>query len=283
MPTPGPLRLLRSAAAGLLAFAGAFYILLCLSFLLIVHVFVATGGEPVLPQAAGLTGFAAVTVPTDDGERLSGWWSPPRPEHGAVLVLLGNGGVQLADMATVFGDLAARGIGVLGIEYRGNRGSTGSPSEAGVVADARGGFDFIRAQAPMARIAVYGQSFGTGVAVALAAECPVAGLVLDSPYASIAGLFERAGTYPLPYRLLLGDPLDSEARIGSLHIPILIVHGTADDHIPVAQARRLFAAAHQPKWMIEVQGAGHGGGYGGGAREPVLAALAEWTTGAPTP
>jgi len=257
------------------------YSVICVLFAIHVQVFVATGGAPVTPEAAGLHGFTAVSVPTDDGERLSGWWSPPRPGRGAVLLLLGNGGVDLSVMAPVLADLAARGLGALGVEYRGNRGSTGVPSEAGVYADARGAYDFIARVEPGAGIAVFGGSFGSGVAVQLACERPVAGLVLDSAYSSILSLLDKPGAFPLPYRLLLGDPLDSISKIGKVKAPLMIVAGTADDRIPLSEPRRLYAAANEPKTLIEVDGAGHGGAYQAGARERVLAALDRWTAGAP--
>ncbi len=270
------------AALILLVLAASSYAGVCAWFAWNAHslVFVATGGNPVAPDAAGLGGFAAVAIATEDGERLVGWWAPPKPGHGAVLLLIGNGGLSLSDMTPLLADLAANGFGVLGIEYRGNAGSTGTPSEAGLRADARAAFDFIHSAAPRAKIAVYGHSFGTGVAVALAHDRPIAGILLNSPYASIARLFERGGL-PIPYALLLGDPFDSAAVIGKLLVPVMILHGTADRSIPIAEARRLYAAAREPKTMIEVEGAGHGGVWVGAARERALAALAAWT--APDP
>jgi hypothetical protein len=97
-------RFFRTAAIAAAVAVGGAYLLLCWLFLLTVQVFVSTGGDPVAPRQAGLSGFAAVSVPTDDGERLSGWWRPPDPGHGAVLVLLGNGGMQLADLVSLFRD-----------------------------------------------------------------------------------------------------------------------------------------------------------------------------------
>jgi fermentation-respiration switch protein FrsA (DUF1100 family) len=57
---------------------------------------------------------------------------------------------------------------------------------------------------------------------------------------------------PLPYRWLLSDQFNSEALIGGIEVPVMILHGTADNNVPVAEARRLFAAARGPKTMIEM-------------------------------
>ena len=265
------------AAAGLLVVAGLAYGGVCAWFT--VHarsfVFLPMARASTAPGAVERDNIAEVWIRTEDGERLYGWWTPPAPGHGAVLILTAKD-VVISDYAGLFRDLAASGFGVLGIDYRGNGASTGSPSEAGLRADARAGFDFIRSAAPQAKIAVYGESLGTGIAVGLAHDRSVVGVLLNSPYASVVRLFEIRGP-PLPYRLIMPDQLDSEALIGSLGVPVLILHGTADDAIPVAEARRLFAAAREPKAMIEVEGAAHGEVWFGATRERALATLHAWT------
>ena len=129
---------------------------------------------------------------------------------------------------------------------------------------------------PRSKVALFGESSGTGVAIALAREQPVAGVLLNAPYASVQRLFEMRGP-PLPYRWLLSDQFNSETLIGGINVPVMILHGTADDQIPINEARRLYAAARVPKTMIEVEGAGHLAAWEGGAREPALKALVAWT------
>jgi uncharacterized protein len=86
---------------------------------------------------------------------------------------------------------------------------------------------------------------------------------------------------PLPYRWLLSDQFNSEALIGDIKVPVMILHGTADNNVPIAEARRLYAAARKPKTMIEIEGAAHLSAWEGGAREPALKALVAWTAPAP--
>jgi fermentation-respiration switch protein FrsA (DUF1100 family) len=150
------------------------------------------------PEAVGLEGFAEVYIATEDGERIVAWWAPPRSGGGVVLFLHGTPWT-LADTVWRPPDLRKSGLGVLAIDYRGYGGSTGSPSEIGLRADARAAFDFIRAAAPESRIAVFGESFGTGIAIAHARERQVAGVLLNAPYASALRLFELRCP-PLPYR-----------------------------------------------------------------------------------
>jgi pimeloyl-ACP methyl ester carboxylesterase len=234
------------------------------------------GGARVAPETVGLEGFAALEIATEDSERIVAWWAAPRSQGGVVLFLHGTP-ATLPDTTWRLFNLRKSGFGVLAIDYRGYGGSTGRPSELGLRADARAAFDFIQAAAPGSRVAVFGESLGTGIAVALARDRPVAGVLLDAPYASVLRLFELRGP-PLPYRMLLEDQFDSEALIGGIGVPLMILHGTADAAVPVAEARRLYAAAHEPKIMIEVEGAGHLAAWEGGAEARALAALAAWTT-----
>lgn len=277
MARGGPARIFAPAAFAVILVVAFGYVGVCLEFAIHERGFVFTKMQrrSVSPQAAGLAGVLEITVDTDDGERLYGWWAPPKPGHGAIVLLTGKG-IVLSDLAGLFGDLARQGFGVIGIDWRGNGASTGQPSEDGLRRDARAAFDYAHKAAPQARIASFGQSLGTWPALALGIDRAVAGIVLDSPYASVVRLFELRG-WPLPYRLLMSDPLDSQALVGQLHAPLLILHGAEDRSIPIAEARRLYAAAHQPKAMIEVGGAGHADVWHGAAREAALAALARWT------
>ena len=131
----------RKPFAGLLSFAlglGYVYVGLCALFWAYEPAFVfrQIARPAIAPEAAGLKGFAQVSVPTEDGARLFGWWRPPDPGRGAIVVLTGTG-VTLEDTAGLLGDLAANGFGVCGIDYRGNGASPGVPSEAAWRADAR--------------------------------------------------------------------------------------------------------------------------------------------------
>ena len=123
---------------------------------------------------------------------------------------------------------------------------------------------------------MFGESFGTGPAVALARDRSVAGVLLNAPYASVRRLFELRGP-PIPYRWLMTDPFDSEALIGRVAAPVLLLHGTDDPAIPVAEARRLYDAAHEPKTIFIADGAGHLNAWEGGGGTLALQALARWT------
>jgi fermentation-respiration switch protein FrsA (DUF1100 family) len=262
---------------GLFVF-GVLYLYLCVTYAIHQREYQYTlGGTRSTPETAAAAGFTEVKIATADGERLDGWWRPPpAAERGVVLFLHGTPGT-VPDQVWRLDQLKQSGLGILAIDWRGYGGSTGDPTELGLRADARAGFDFIRAAAPQSKIAVFGESLGTGPAVALARDRPVAGVLLNAPYASVRRLFELRGL-PIPYRWLMKDPFDSEALVGGVTAPLLILHGTDDPAIPVAEAHRLYDAAHEPKMIFIADGAGHLDAWEGGGERLALEALARWTT-----
>jgi len=196
----------------------------------------------------GLPEAQDVRLTTDDGETLNAWYVPPRGERPVVIYFHGNaGGLNLR--AGRYRWLAADGNGLLAVSYRGYSGSSGRPSEDGLIRDARAAYEFVRARHPGQRIVPFGESLGSGVAVALASERPVAGLILDAPFFSAAEI--GANAYPfVPVRWLMKDPFRSDLRIGRVTAPLLVMHGERDGVVPIASGERLFALANEPKRMV---------------------------------
>src|SRR5688500_16741661 len=123
------------------------------------------------PAAAGLPQAEEVTLETADGERVLAWHVPPRGDKPVVLYFHGNGG-SLRLRVDRFKRLTADGTGLLALSYRGYAGSTGTPTEAGLIEDGRAAYAFAAERYP-GRIVAWGESLGSGVAIALAAERPV--------------------------------------------------------------------------------------------------------------
>lgn len=229
------------------------------------------------PSAKGLTAFSDARIKTPDGETLAAWWAPPPPGAGVVLYLHGQlGSLGSEDyIATRARDLAAAGFGVLVIDYRGYGGSTGQPSEAGLITDARAAYDFVRLSAPEAPIALFGTSLGTGVAVALAAQTREKGLILDSPFSSALHVAEQR--YPwLPASMLMRDTWESAARIAAAESPLLLIHCDTDRTVPFAEGAALFARARDPKTMIVLQGCGHIEIWDQATKDKIIETLRTW-------
>jgi fermentation-respiration switch protein FrsA (DUF1100 family) len=207
------------------------------------------------PAAVGLPQAEEATVPTFDGEQVVLWHVPPRGDKPAVLYFQGNGG-GLDLRANRFRALVADGAGLIALNYRGYGGSSGHPSEAGLLADARAAYGFAAARYSPERIALWGESLGTGVAVALAAERPVARVILESPYTSIADV-AAAIYWFLPVRLLIRDPFRSDLRVGRITAPVLVLHGARDTVVPIGFGERLYAMIQAPKRFVRLPEAGH--------------------------
>ena len=210
----------------------------------------------IAPATAGLSNAQRLHLTTDDGETLLAWYVAPSAGRPIILYFHGNGG-GLDLRAARFNALTATGDGLLAVEYRGYAGSTGSPSEVGLLADGEATYqEAARLGFPADRIVLLGESLGSGVAVALAARHEVRALVLDSPYSSIADL-AAARFWMFPVRWLMSDTFRNDLRIGSVFAPLLIVHGTRDEVIPIRFAEKLFALAHEPKSFLPVEAGGH--------------------------
>jgi uncharacterized protein len=214
------------------------------------------------PQAAGFPEAEEHVLTTADGEKVIVWHVPAKPGHPVVLYFHGNGD-YLAGFFGRFRDLISDGTGIVALSYRGYGGSSGQPSEAGLLQDAAAAYAFTVARYSADRIVVWGFSLGTGVAVALAAEHPVGRLILEAPYTSIADVAAEKFWF-VPVRWLIRDPFHSDARIGQVTAPLLVMHGARDPVIPIAFGERLFALAHQPKQLVRFPEGGHDnlGDYG---------------------
>ncbi len=207
------------------------------------------------PAAAGLAGAEEVLLDTADGERIIVWHVRPHGEKPVLLYFHGNGG-SLSWRAGRFRALTTDGIGLIALSYRGYGGSSGRPTERGLIEDALTAYAFATARYPATRIALWGESLGSGVAVALAAEKPVARLVLESPFTSIADLGAHIYWF-LPVRWLIKDAFHSDLRIGKVRAPVLILHGERDQVVPIAFGERLYARINAAKRFVRFPHGGH--------------------------
>jgi hypothetical protein len=227
--------------------------------------------------------MSEVRLHTDDGLDLLAWHQPAAQGRATILYLHGNGG-HIGYRGDRVRPFIEAGFGVLLVEYRGYGGNPGRPSEQGLMSDARAALAFLDAAgAPSAATVLYGQSLGSTVAVAIAAERaaagqPVAALVLEAPLSSVSDV--AAHHYPwVPVRWLLKDRFEALARIAQVGAPVLIIHGEADDIVPIRYGRALFEAAAEPKEAGWIRGGGHEDLAEFGLRWIVLAFLARWLPG----
>ena len=200
--------------------------------------------------------MSSVEIRTKDGETLAGFWRAPKPGAPVIISFHGNRSIPQPS-ADRFAQppWAGAGYGVLAIAFRGYPGSTGSPSEQGLLDDGQAAYDYAKNHAPGAPIVVHGHSLGSGVAVATAAQNDVLALILDAPYARL----DDVAAYKFPFlpTVLMLDKFRSDERIRKVKAErIFIVHGTDDAVIPLRFGRELASMRNDAVLMV-IEGGGH--------------------------
>lgn len=218
---------------------------------------VRTGFEA--PAKFGLDGFTVASIGTSDGETLGSWLAPP-PTKDAPLILYmhGNAGT-LGDRAERFRLFHEDGFGVLALSWRGYGGSTGSPTEAGLIEDGRGAMKLLKQQGvPASRVILFGESLGTGVATQLAANpdtSPLA-VILEAPFTSAADVARKRYWF-LPVGLLMKDQYRSIDFAPKITAPVFVFHGTTDKVVPYVHGKQLYDTFTGPKEFLSMEGNGH--------------------------
>lgn len=211
------------------------------------------------PIEVGLTDAQPVTFETSDGLRLGAWFVPGTgsPPRLTILVFNGNAGNR-AYRAPLAASLRRHGLQVLLTDYRGYGGNPGTPSEQGLATDARAALTYVlsRSDVDASRIVYFGESLGSAVALRLAVEHKPAGLILRSPFTSLADIGQHH--YPiLPARLLLRDRFASIDRAPRLRCPVLVIAGDRDTIVPMDYTRRLYAALPGLKTLVALPDVDH--------------------------
>jgi len=194
----------------------------------------------------------------EDGTSLHGWFIPHKNPRAVVLFAHGNAG-NLSHRAETLKILNDRHqLSVMIFDYRGFGRSEGTPSEQGLLQDARAARNWLsqRTGVTEKEIVLLGRSLGGGVMVELASRDGARGLALASTFTSLPDVARHA--LPLvPARLLMTNRFNSLSKIENYHGPLLQSHGDQDSLIPYRLAKRLFKAANEPKRFITIEGGDH--------------------------
>jgi fermentation-respiration switch protein FrsA (DUF1100 family) len=218
-------------------------------------------GQSRSPGDLGL-GYSELELKAEDGTTLQAWWVPYRgtaTDRGVTVITFHGNAGTMADRLEHTRLLHDLGVSVLTCEYRGYGDSGGSPSEEGLAMDARAGLAEARRRAGSGKVVVHGRSLGGAVAIRLAAELDVDGLIVESAFTSLADMAARTAI-PLARRLVAYD-FDSLGRIGRVTAPVLIVHGEQDELVPLSMGEQLRDAAgadwlaipggsHNDTWIV---------------------------------
>ncbi|WP_082429538.1 alpha/beta hydrolase [Pseudanabaena sp. 'Roaring Creek'] len=202
------------------------------------------------------------------GENIHGWWLPNiKQEEKAslgdrkVILYLHGKGKNISANAKHANRLMRMGFSVLVFDYRGYGRSEGSfPSESSVYTDAQTAWDYLIQKGYKSnQILIYGHSLGGAIAIDLAIKHPDAlGAIVDASFTSMSDMAQLDPKYRIfPIDLLIHQRFDSIAKVRSLAIPVLYIHGTADEVIPVSMAQSLYEATPSRKQIVIIPNGGH--------------------------
>lgn len=197
-------------------------------------------------------GAAAIRLATDDGVDLK-IWVVPRAGPRALVYFGGNAEDVAGNLPAFAAALPTHSLYL--VNYRGYGGSTGSPSEAGLRADATAIYDYLSGRHP--EISVIGRSLGSGVAVHLASVRDVHRLVLVTPFDSLVNVAREHFRY-LPVGWLMRDRYESASRAPAVRAQTLVLIAGDDEIIPRPRSEALVAAFPASRVRSEViRGASH--------------------------
>jgi len=202
-------------------------------------------------------GEEEVFIDTEDGERINGIWSHVDQSQGLVLYFHGNAG-SLESWKGVARDFNGLGYEVLIIDYRGYGKSSGVITEEGLYEDAKATWNFALARGvPASSIVIYGRSIGSGPAAELALHASDArALILETPFTSLLSLAKSIYPFLLP-DLTLRFRFETDQKLPLVKMPILMVHGTQDEIIPVSHSQELQNLLGTKSTLVIIDGANH--------------------------
>lgn len=216
----------------------------------------------VTPENFGLE-YEDVQFVAEDGNELHGWWIPHPAARGTIIHCHGNAG-NIGDRAWMAADFHRLGVNVFLFDYRGYGDSKGLPTEKGTYADARAAFEVVRARHGDREdppVIVHGQSLGGAVAIQVVRDKPARGLIVESTFTSVVDMGLKL--YPwLPVKAFVRYRYDSLAKMPGVSVPTIVSHSRQDELIPFEMGRKLFDAASEPKWFVELSGAHNEAGWG---------------------
>jgi len=208
--------------------------------------------------------FQEIELITPDQIKLHSWLigaHEGEPCTGDVVLFChGNAGniSHRLDTVRIFRQL---GFLVFIFDYRGYGRSQGTPSEMGTYTDGETAWQYLTQSLniPPEKIILWGRSLGGAVAAYLATRVQAKALILESTFTSIPDL--AAQIYPIfPAHLLCRIHYNTQKRLSTIHMPLLVIHSPQDEIIPFSHGQRLFAAAREPKKFLTISGS-HNQGF----------------------
>ena len=192
--------------------------------------------------------YQEVFIDVDENIKLKSWFIKKDLKNFKTIIFFHGNAGDLTNRIHKLNELNKLDVNILIISWRGFSGNLGKPTEKNLYQDAKKSVKWLnKFGIEKKNIILYGESLGTGVATELGQDNSFAGIILESPFTSIADAAKIYYPY-LPIDLLIKDRYDSLKKIENIRIPILVMHGKKDDVVPFKMGVELFERANQPKY-----------------------------------
>lgn len=204
---------------------------------------------------------------SEDSVQLHGWFLRTEEPIATLVMSHGNAG-NISHRYPIMQALQKVSFNVFMYDYRGYGRSDGSPNEDGVYKDGRAAYDFVvqRKDIDRKKIILFGTSLGGAVTVEVARQRQAAAIILESTFTSARDMARIH--YPfLPAQYFMRTEMNSLEKIRDIHVPILFIHGSNDDIVPLALGKKLYETASNPKEFYEIPNAGHNDIFWAGGNE----------------
>ena len=189
-----------------------------------------------------------VQIKTSDNINLLGWFHKKDLNRFKTIVYFHGNAGKLENRIHKLNHFKDMNVNFLIISWRGFSGNSGKPTEKGLYEDGKSTIDWLKNIGLSDKdIVLYGESLGTGIATHIAQNRKFAGLVLETPFTSMVDAAKNVYPY-IPVGILLKDRYENEKKIKHINIPVLVMHGEADQIVPFKMGKKIYEIANKPKY-----------------------------------
>ena len=195
-----------------------------------------------------LVDIKKIKIRTSDNIELLGWYHEKSLKDYKTLVYFHGNAGSLENRIHKLNHFKDMNINFLIIAWRGFSGNEGKPTENNLYIDGNSAIDWLKKKGVVEKdIIIYGESLGTGIATEIAQNKNFAGLILETPFTSMVEAAKNFYPY-IPVGLLLKDKYKNKEKIKNINIPVLVMHGEADQIVPFWMGKKIFDLANNPKY-----------------------------------
>jgi uncharacterized protein len=198
--------------------------------------------------------YEDVSLHTQDGVKISGWWIPAEQARGTVLFCHGNGGNVSSCLDTLLIINHLR-LNALIFDYRGYGNSEGSPTEEGTYEDAEAAWNYLVKERKVSpdSIVIWGRSLGGAIAAMTAVKHRAGIVIVESAFTSLKDLVHDRMRW-VPSWVLTNYDYDTRHYIKEVNVPVLVIHSPDDEMIPFHHGKNLYDSIRGPKAFSEIKG-----------------------------